>query len=37
MRIFDALASSSDGSLVDIGKVIERARQYAGSRGQHLN
>jgi hypothetical protein len=35
--IFDAVSSSPEGALVDLGQVIERARQYANSRSQRLN
>lgn len=35
--IFDAVASAGEGKVIDLGETVERARQYASSRGQQLN
>lgn len=35
--IFDAVAGAGEGQVIDLGETIERARQYASSRGQRLN
>lgn len=35
--IFDVVASSGEGKVIDLGETIERARQYANSRARPLN
>jgi len=35
--IFDIVATAAGGSIIDLGEIIKRARQYAGNRGQQLN
>lgn len=35
--IFDTVASGAPGSVIDLREIIERARQYAGSRAQRSN
>lgn len=35
--IFDAVASAAEGSIISLSSIIERARNYAKSRGQQLN
>ncbi|MNL62486.1 hypothetical protein D3C87_1865110 [compost metagenome] len=35
--IFDAVASATDGSVINLSDVVESARRYANSRAQPLN
>jgi hypothetical protein len=35
--IFDTVANGAPGSFIDLREIIERARQYTGSRAQRSN